>query len=221
MTTKFGLGNCTCKQHVQETVTIQTNQREGTIERKCHGRKFLLHSENNLNMNAIWPRGTRTHALAGTHNYGAAASVSGNPRDTKAQLQLKRPTQIKNDKDKDNGRQTQRRKDKGRGRGQGSAHRMAKHFEPWESLLKRSSIFMQQETGSIAQQSVVAVSTVLFLFHGHPSATPFLAPEIFHWGCINHALCGGWESNAQFAVLLPRWVLNKFYAFLNDFWYSC
>lgn len=69
------------------------------------------------------------HALAGTHNYGAAASVSGNPRDTKAQLQLKRPTQIKNDKDKDNGRQTQRRKDKGRGTGQGSAHRMAKHFE--------------------------------------------------------------------------------------------
>lgn len=53
-------------------------------------------------MNAIWPRGTRTHALTGTHNYGAAASVSGNPRDTKAQLQLKRPTQIKNDKDKDN-----------------------------------------------------------------------------------------------------------------------
>lgn len=70
--------------------------------------------------------GLGAHALAGTHNYGAAASVSGNPRDTKAQLQLKRPTQIKNDKDKDNGRQTQRRKDKGRG--QGSAHRMAKHF---------------------------------------------------------------------------------------------
>lgn len=131
MTTKIGLGNCTCKQHVQETVTIHANERERTIERKCHGRKSLLHSENNLNMNAIWPRGRRTHALTGTHNYGATASVSGNPRDTKAQLQLKRPTQIKNDKDKDNGRQTQRHKDKGRGRdrGQGSAHRLAKHFE--------------------------------------------------------------------------------------------
>lgn len=73
--------------------------------------------------------GLGAHALTGTHNYGAAASVSGNPRDTKAQLQLKRPTQIKNDKDKDIGRQTQSHKDKGRGRGQGSAHRMAKHFE--------------------------------------------------------------------------------------------